>query len=318
MRVLIIKIKTVSFCVLYAFLLCSVLSCQASEEMIQLSVESIQKGGLTYIDFPNCKAHQSMAVYGESVFFITPRNGILTCNLYNARNSSYSGNVELPFDRNNNALPHANVSCFGKLFYSESSLFPCLYVSQWNDKRLAFVYDFKNNGSSIVPTLVQVIDPSHLDKAVLGYGNLDWVIDDSGDYLYTVAYKRFNSALESKDNAINIVKFPLPDPRENNYVFLENNEILDAFEVPIMNATQDKCFINGYLYVASGYSDPNFFFPNNMFRIDVIRKELRKSPIILRGEPEGLSCYDGRLVMNLDNDSGRVYFVDHYLDGPFL
>ena len=316
MGILINNSRPASISFLCVFLLCYVQSCQSSEGIIQVDVISIEKEELKYFDFPNCKAHQSMAVYGDSVFLVTPRNGILTCNLYDANSLSYISNLELPYG--NNVLPHANVSCFGKIFYNELSIFPCLYVSQWNDKRLAFVYDFRQDGSLLEPVLIQIIDPSHLNNAVIGYGNLDWVIDESGEYLYSIAYKRYNSSLESTDNAISIVKFPLPDPRDNNYVFLEDNEVLDAFVLPIMNATQDKCFVNGYLYVASGYSDPNFFIPNNLYRIDVNKKELTKSPILLEGEPEGLSCYDGKLVMNLDNNSGRVYFIEQYLDGSFI
>ncbi len=53
--------------------------------------------------------------------------------------------LNLPTD--NYHRPHANVCCFGKVKYSDSSITPLLYVSQWDDQyeRGVLVYDFSYN-----------------------------------------------------------------------------------------------------------------------------------------------------------------------------
>lgn len=294
------------------FLTCAILSCGSGETVAEED-NDIEK----YIDFPNYKPHQSMAVYGDEVFFITPRNGVLMCDIYNAKTTSYLGKLELPYG--SHVIPHANVSCFGKKLYdTEKSIYPCLYVSQWDGNRLAFVYDFNQKETSVVSSLIQIIDPSHLNGNVVGHGNLDWVVDEMGEYLYSVAYKLKDSAFTKVDNAIHITKFPVPDIHDGDYIFLEDADIIDAFTLPIINANQDKCFYNGYLYIASGYTDPEFFVHNKLFRVDVLKKVVESSSILLTGEPEGVSCYNSRLMMNMDDDSGRVYYLEHYLSKQIL
>ena len=75
-------------------------------------------------------------------------------------------------------------------------------------------------------------------------------------HIYSVAYKRVNSHLEVDDNSIHFTKFLLPNPRLSEYVLLRNEDIVESFELPIINATQDKCFYNGKLFILSGYSTP--------------------------------------------------------------
>lgn len=258
------------------------------------------------LTFPGLGIHQSMDIYKDDVFFVAASNNNLVCDIYNLHTSHLVRQVSLPFGEY--SLPHANVSCFGKLFYSENSIAPVLYISSWNNGRQAFVFDFPNAGDKSQASLVQVIDPGRVSEEIIGGGYLDWVIDGDGGYLYSIAYHIKGSSQISEGNFTHIAKFQLPD-LSKRIVDFTDADVIDSFTVPVMTIFQDKCFHDNYIYVVSGHSGLGKEFPPRLYAINTLSKEMNEALIPLVGEPEGFCWYQGRKWLNMYN-SAIVYNLD--------
>ena len=270
--------------------------------------QNTQEDCCPYFILPEFSMHQSMAIHFNDALFVTFENNQLICDIYDLSTKTHKKTLTLPFG--DHSAPHANVSCLGNYLFSSNSDYPCLYVSQWDGQRMAFVYNINTKDSITEASLVQVIDPSQLTEDIIGFGCLDWVVDEEGAYIYSVSYQKSNSAFDFYDNSTIITKFKLPDPYSSDYVYLTDEDILDSFHIPIINVSQDKCFYKGLLYIASGYSDSKHFFPNVLYRVDVNKKESIGCLININGEPEGLSVYNGRLLINMCDHSGRMFYLN--------
>ena len=247
--------------------------------------------------------HQSMVFYNGIGLFVVPSSDELICDIYDSRSKSRISSITLPtFDY---PIPHANTTCFGTLYDSESSDFPLLYVSSWNGSKMAFVYDIvrdktNNQNAFFMPRLVQVIDPSSLSEEYVGLGALDWVVDVEDSSIYSVSYKLNDSATIIDGNASFINKYNLPSI-ETSYVALTDDDVIDHFEIPIMNVSQDKLIYNKHIYVVAGMPDKSGLFPNQIYDVDLNTKTLSGQFLSLRGEPEGFCIYRGKLLLNMNS-----------------
>lgn len=286
-----------------AFLL---LSCQ--DKNLDVTQDTILEHD--YYSFPGSGSIQSMDFYGDKVLFVSNLNGDLVCDIYNLCSGNRTSRVILPCG--DYVIPHANVTCLGRLSYSQNSFFPVLYVSSWNNGRQAFVYDIIYSDNAYTGSLVQVIDPSMLNDEIIGKGFLDWVVDKEGGYLYSLAYHLKGTSRKSEGNYTHVTKYRLP-PLTEKYVLLEDKDIIDFFSVPVMTVSQDKCFNDGHIYVVAGKPNENDLYPNRFFDIDTKTKQMKEYDILISGEPEGLSILNNQLWINI-NSSDKIFYLNKLIN----
>ena len=274
-------------------------------------IDTDKRGESWSFQLPGLIMHQSMAFKDGKALFVTPIEGKLTCHVYDLHNRIQQAEVILPYE--GYSIPHANVSCFGKNYYSDEDVFPTLYVSSWNNGRQAFVYNLDEDNNNIYKaSLVQVIDPSRVSESIIGGGYLDWVVDAKGGYLYSISYHLKDSSTIIEGNYTHVTKFILPS---YNYgiVHLTDADVVDYYSLPVMTVFQDKCYHDGHIYVVAGMPDKTDLYPPRLFDIDLDKKTLKEDLIPLYGEPEGLCYYQGSLWINMYG-SETVYNLDKLLD----
>lgn len=284
-------------CLIYivsAFIIGSLSCSKIDPDSIKPSVPGINEL-LQLTDLP---FHQSFAVYGDFALFQATSNDKLYSYIYYLPNLYLCSKTELK--TGGYSLPHANVSCFGKRFYSKDSLLPLLYVSQWNWKgeRGVLVYDIKSDFSA---ELVQFISPAGISKSVIGSGDIDWIVDFDSEVLYALAYKKAGASTIVEGNEEIITSFPIPEI-DRKTVILEEKDIIDNYRCKILNYSQDKVYKDGKIYIVAGGNDSAISFMNRMYVLDLVRKQIREEFDITGyalgiSEPEGLGFWGDRLIM---------------------
>lgn len=284
----------------------------ASCEPIDLEGHVYQNGRITkFLELPNVPFHQSMTIYGDYALFQTMEQGLLYSYVYDLKERTQVAKINLPFEKYSS--PHANCACFGNEFYDDDSLFPALYVSQWDwrGNRGALVYNIKKD---LTAELVQFISPKEISKDVIGSGDIDWVVDTDKNRLYAFAYRKSGSSTITEDNEEIITYFTLPNLKDSPEIILTQEDILDAFRCEILNYSQDKAYKDGKVYVVSGGNKEQYASMNNLWIIDldaksVVWKESIYEDGLMYTEPEGLSFYGDRLLLTY---AYRAYTLWNY------
>lgn len=261
------------------------------------------------IELPGLGIHQSFVIHNGKGFFVTPSDDGLICDLYDLKSARFVSQIKMPHDRY--AKPHANTSCLGSLLFSDNSICPVVYVSAWNNKREAFVYDLKCVFNEYSCSLVQVIDPSSISESIIGGGYLDWVVDADNGFLYSLAYHIKNTSRVINGNYIHVTKFLLP-PLSEDYVALNDSDVVETFVVPMMAVFQDKAFYAGCIYIVAGISDDSGLYPPRLYVINTNNKEQTELDIPIDGEPEGFCFYEGHKWLNMYG-STIIYNLDELL-----
>lgn len=269
-----------------------------------------------YMDLHEAGAHDSMVIYGNYALVISVINNHkdVVGYLYDIDNKEYVTSFSM--DYTDYDVPHANTACLGDVFYSEYSIMPVLYVSQYEyySNRAVFVYDIVNDGGIIRSNLVQIIDPKGIDHSIIGDGSLDWVVDNDHSCLYALAYKLKGSSTIVENNEEIISKFQLPDIHEER-VYLKDEDVIDSFTLDTFNYSQDKSYFDNCIYVISGSSDPIFSHMNRYRVIDLREKTLVINNSILDyglREPEGLDFYNGNLMVSFNDNTPKMWRLNQY------
>lgn len=203
---------------------------------------------------------------------------------------------------------HANNSSFGVSKYAETDIFPLLYVSHRENNEMRGVLEVyriepyrRNEGSfdydSIDVNLVQTVYyPPMTDENALGS---PWtVIDREGNCMYT--YSRNNRSKSPNKGVCRISKFNIPDLKRGKRVYLNDDDILDSYEIDYKAPlSQGACIHHGMLYIAQGVSPKKS--PVWLRVVDLRRKQLIKSYDLKAAgfptEPEGCFVYKNKLML---------------------
>ena len=307
------RVRIFSIIVLYVSLSLSTVNCRKEDPIVlpldEISFEESEISALNFLVFPGLSVHQSMVFFEGKSFFLMSEGESLTCDIYDLSTKNKDVSISLPYD--GYSIPHANVSCFGDRLFSKDSICPLLYVSAWNNKHQAFVYDISFEKGSYKSGLKQVIDPSLVSSEIIGKGNMDWVVDGENGRLFSIAYG-LNSTTISEGNSTHITQFNLPSI-ENSYVVLHDSDVVDHFLLPVMNVFQDKFYLNDCIFVVAGIANGQMTFPPKLYKIDLTNKTLSELYIPLSGEPEGLCYYRGVKWLNMYGSS-KVYNLDKLLE----
>lgn len=254
-------------------------------------------------------AAQSAACHGDYLLLVSKQ--VSKMALYNLKSKKNLCKRELvPWleMRGKTDVYHANNSSFGIQKFKDSDPFPLLYVShrENNDKRgVLQVYRViplksqsdKTNFDSLSVSLVQTIYyPKMTDQNALGS---PWtVIDQEKNWMYT--YSRNNRGKASNKGVCRISKFRIPAVSEASEVYLNDEDILDSYEVDFKAPqSQGACIYKGKMYIAQGVSPKKYIW---LRVIDLEKKELIKNidlkEVGFPTEPEGCFVYDGNLMLS--------------------
>jgi hypothetical protein len=134
------------------------------------------------------------------------------------------------------------------------------------------------------------------DKNALGS---PWtVIDHENNYMYT--YSRNNRGKAYNKGTCRISKFRIPSVGESNEVYLNDEDILDSYEVNFKAPlSQGACIHKGMMYIPQGVSPKDYLW---LRVIDLKRKKLVKTidlkKVGFSKEPEGCFIYNDHLMIS--------------------
>ena len=266
----------------------------------------------------NGSAAQSAACYGDYLVLVSKQ--VSKMALYNLKSKKMLCKRELvPWleMRGKTDVYHANNSSFGIQRFKDSDPFPLLYVShrENNDKRgVTQVYRViplksqsdKTDFDSLSVSLVQTIYyPKMTDQNALGS---PWtVIDQENNWMYT--YSRNNRGKASNKGVCRISKFRIPAVGEASEVYLNDEDILDSYEVDFKAPlSQGACIYKDKMYIAQGAPKKYIW----LRIIDLEKKELVKTVDLKEAgfpkEPEGCFVYDGNLMVSTFGK--RIFKID--------
>lgn len=250
---------------------------------------------------------QSMAIYGNYIIFVTNVHDKLNGLLFDINTTKKI--ADLTFDYGMLKNPHGNTLCFGTEFADNTDDMPVLYLSQWNfdGERGVLVYRIKKTDNVYSAELKQSILPdlSNMDFSKFGNGSTDWVVDTDNNILYSIAYKLKGSSRIVIGNATMICKFDLPKLSDGEKVLLDSSNILDNYQLSIINVVQDKCYYNGYIYMLSGPSSvPEWK------KISVLNLSTKKIDSVVplgkwQNEPECIVIFNNCIIQGYN--TGNIY-----------
>ena len=200
---------------------------------------------------------------------------------------------------------HNNTASFSDFYYEKGDAYPLLYVSQENIKEhKAVVHRIKESkdGSMTAETVQTIIFPEPIEMG-LYYPNL--AIDTKAGFLYLTGFSWASWNKPEKGNAVQILRFRLPSPKEGSVVKFCTKDILARYCSDFKVATQGAAVRDGKLYqVFGGPGNSCLVCTDLETGEEVFRSELNGIP----GEPEGLGFYKDRIIVSCND--GEVYRSD--------
>lgn len=200
---------------------------------------------------------------------------------------------------------HNNNACWGVEFPSDElaqqlgspARFPYLYVSECGGSKKCYVEAVGVRGSRVVQEIF-------LDSDDYNSWN-DWIVDDSGEYIYTLGRPRGGSAYIVK-------KFALPKVNGGpSKVYLTDSDKLDEYSFEGVQTSQGSQIYRGYLFLTANVTI-NERVDKQDIKVHVFNLSSRKQVETIDlshclFEPEGCSISDGYLYQSFANSRGCIY-----------
>ena len=269
-----------------ALCLLMISSCDGGDRVTEWSNNGVSLS----VKYHGIPAHQSFVICNDTIIFLDSYG---SCFVYSIKEERVISQIVL--NSNGFKIPHANVACFGaKSNYL--SIFPLLYVSQWDGEGGCLVYDILKNDSEELETVCkQTIIPKNLPENIIGKNLGDWVVDSNNEYLYSIKYHNYSSE-QSNGNCIHIAKYKLPSLLDGNYIELSESDLLDNFDIPFIPIMQDKLIKDELMYIAAGGT----YNTQQIVIVDLRNKTILKQVDLsfFGGEPEGIFLKDGELFLS--------------------
>lgn len=257
----------------------------------------------------NAITAQSAACHGD--YLVLVKQLVSNMGLYNLKTKKLLCTKNLqPWTEHRGKVDifHANNSSFGLHKFKETDPFPLLYVShrENNDMRgVLQVYrilplksqDDKVDYDSLSVSLVQTIYyPIMTDENALGS---PWtVIDKENNCMYT--YSRNNRVRAANKGNCRISKFKIPSIGDSSEVYLNDDDILESYEVSFnVPLSQGACIHKGKMYIPQGNSPKKSIW---LRVIDLKQKKLVRTIDLKEAgfptEPEGCFIYNNNLMIS--------------------
>ena len=200
---------------------------------------------------------------------------------------------------------HNNTASFSNVYYEDGDTYPLLYVSQENIKEhKAVVYRIKDvKGGGMIAEIVQtIIFPEPIEMG-LYYPNL--ALDLDTGYLYLTGFSWASWNKPERGNAVQLLRFRLPSPKEGPVVKFWTKDILERYCFDFKVATQGAAIRGGKLYQVFGGPGYSYLVCTDLSTgTEEFKSELNGIP----GEPEGLGFYNDRIIVSCND--GEVYRSD--------
>ena len=193
-----------------------------------------------------------------------------------------------------NSTNHVNNICFSKLFPSDNTDFPYMYVSECTGQGRCFVENFTLSGS----TLVQTLSYSGTDLH-----DTNWVLDYDRGYIYLLG--NTESSYTVANNKVRVKKFALPLPTAGDVVFTPE-DVLDTFDMDGSDGQarvfQGNIISNGKMYSCFGGSQTT----HRIWINDLDTHELLtviELDQMYTGECESINIWNNSLLIGYPNQS---------------
>lgn len=200
---------------------------------------------------------------------------------------------------------HNNTASFSNVYYEDGDTYPLLYVSQENIKEhKAVVYRIKDvKGGGMSAEIVQtIIFPEPIEMG-LYYPNL--ALDLDAGYLYLTGFSWASWNKPERGNAVQLLRFRLPSPKEGPVVKFWTKDILERYCFDFKVATQGAAIRGGKLYQVFGGPGYSYLVCTDLSTgTEEFKSELNGIP----GEPEGLGFHNDRIIVSCND--GEVYRSD--------
>ena len=221
--------------------------------------------------------------------------------VYDMKNGSFICEIEVEPTK----TWHNNTASFSDSYYEDGDDYPLLYVSQENIKEhKAVVYRIKDvKGGGMSAEIVQtIIFPEPMEMG-LYYPNL--ALDLDAGYLYLTGFSWASWNKPERGNAVQLLRFRLPSPKEGAVVKFWTKDILERYCFDFKVATQGAAIRGGKLYQVFGGPGNSCLVCTDLSNgTEEFKSELNGIP----GEPEGLGFYNDRIIVSCND--GEVYRSD--------
>ncbi len=204
------------------------------------------------------------------------------CNIMNVKDGSILGDFILA---SKSDINHANCVELGEK-YSSEDIIPLIYISEASGDHRCFVERIKNDfsGSSLIQTISFI--GTYPENA---HGN-DWALD--------IFNKRLYNCISTANYGCKVLVFNLPDCKGGD-ISLSDNDIIDTFDIPIVNIMQGVTFNSGKLFLPLGFGTEEY--PAKMVIYDVTRKSISSrvnlQTMIQNEEPEDVCVLNNQLLL---------------------
>ena len=194
---------------------------------------------------------------------------------------------------------HAGSGAFGTERYAEGDVFPLLYISDM-DARKIHVYRLSGSVGNLTIALIQTISlPSAADLMYLP----NCAIDVERQKIVLFGYSQ-NSWSSSAGNESIIASCDLPKRSAGNVTLVKSS--FEAFRLPFIYAEQGGCAANGKLLLSYG----NTVTEGGLLQIDLLKKAvISRLDFSFLGEvePEGIGIYDNNLYVSFQKPNQSIY-----------
>ena len=242
---------------------------------------------------------QGASIVGGKLFQLHDGNNPMV--VYDMKNGSFICEIQVEPTK----TWHNNTASFSDIYYEKGDAYPLLYVSQENIKEhKAVVYRIKEEKEGVMSAeIVQtIIFPEPIEMG-LYYPNL--AVDLDAGYLYLTGFSWASWNKPERGNAVQLLRFRLPSPKEGPVVKFWTKDILERYCFDFKVATQGAAVRGGKLYQVFGGPGNSCLVCTDL----VTGKEEFKSELNgIPGEPEGLGFYKDRIIVTCND--GDVYRSD--------
>lgn len=260
----------------------------------------------TYYKDKGLRSPQGAAVYWKYLFQFHDQNPAMA--VYDLETKTLVGDIQMTAVK----TYHCNNVEFSNHYYNTGDEFPVVYASMENiAEHCAIGYRISraSDGSFLARQVQKIVFPDPLEMGVY-FPNI--AIDNDEGCIYVTGYSKNSWNKAESGNAIQILKFRMPDPYRNEVV-LSTADIIGRSVYDFRIATQGATIRNGLLYQVYGvpsYGPCSICCFNLSEGVKVWEKDLAAAGIA--EEPESLDFYNNEIFVVSVN--GTVYSGGYKID----
>ena len=245
----------------------------------------------TYCRDKGLRSPQGAAIFGKYLFQFHDHNPAVA--VYDLETRTLAGDMQMTVTKTH----HCNNVEFSDNYYRKGDEFPIVYASMENiAEHCAIGYRITRgpDGNFTARQVQKIVFPTPLEMGVY-FTNI--IIDNESGCFYVTGYSKNSWNKVDGGNALQILKFRMPDPRRKEIV-LSTADILERNVYDFRVATQGATIRNGLMYQVfgvPGYGPCSICCFNLSEGKKIWEKDLAEAGI--PSEPESLDIYDDEIFV---------------------